>query len=53
MQYVDATAAVTGAVTDLGEQALLVFGAGIVLAGSVFLIRWGFSKAKRGLSGRI
>jgi len=34
-------------------NALLVLTAGIVLAGSVFLIRWGFKKAKHGLSGKV
>jgi len=51
--YDDYTAAITPAFTDLGVQALVVLGAGVVLAGGVFLIRWGFRIAKKGLSGKV
>jgi len=53
MDYADAQTAAVGAITDLGTNGLAVFTAAIVLAGSVFLIRWGFRKAKHGLSGKV
>lgn len=53
MDYAAGAALATGAIADVGDQALVIFGAGIILAGSVFLIRWGFRKAKHGLSGKV
>jgi len=46
-------AVITDVFTDLGLQALAILGAGVLLAGGVFLIRWGFKKAKAGLSGQV
>ena len=51
--YDSATTVVTDAITALGAKALVVLGATIVVAGGVFLIRWGFRKAKHGLSGKV
>jgi len=53
MDYADAQTAGLGAITALGERGLSIFLAAIVLAGSVFLIRWGFSKAKGALDSNI
>jgi len=39
--------------TDFGLQVIIILGAGVLLAGGVFLIRWGFKKAKAGLSGQV
>ena len=51
--YDSATTVVTDAITALGAKALVVLGATIVVAGGVFLIRWGFSSAKGALDGNV
>jgi len=53
MDYTAAQTAGVGAITAIGERGLAIFLAAIVLAGSVFLIRWGFSMAKGALNGNI
>jgi len=53
MDYTDAQTAGVGAITAIGERGLVIFLAAIVLAGSVFLIRWGFGMAKGALNGNI
>jgi len=51
MDYVSANTAVLSAITALGERGLAIFLAALILAGSVFLIRWGFRVGKNALNG--
>jgi len=53
MDYTAASTLITDTITSLGDEALVVFGAVILVAAGVFLIRWGFRKAKHGLSGKV
>jgi len=53
MNYADAQTAGVGAITAIGERGLAIFLAAIVLAGSVFLIRWGFRIGKNALDGNL
>jgi len=53
MDYTAATTLVTDTITAVGDEALIIFGAVILVAAGVFLIRWGFRKAKHGLSGKV
>jgi len=53
MDFTSASTLVIQNITALGDEALVVFGAVILVAAGVFLIRWGFSKAKGALDGTI
>jgi len=39
--------------TDFGLQVIIILGAGVLLAGGVFLIRWGFRVSKNSLNGNL
>lgn len=53
MDYTDVTTLITGAISGIGAQVLLVIGGVIVVAGSIFLAKWGFKKAKGGFNGKL
>jgi len=53
MDYTDANNTILDSITALGERGLVIFLAAIVLAGSVFLIRWGFRVGKNALEGDV
>jgi len=53
MDFTSASNLLIQNITALGDEALVVFGAVILVAAGVFLIRWGFEKAKASLNGEI
>lgn len=53
MAYTDITTLITDAITGISGQALLILGAVVVVAGGLFLFKWGFKKAKRGFNGNV
>jgi len=53
MDLTDVQTLITGQVTDIGTTALAIFTAVIGLGVAVYVVRWGFRKAKHGLNGKV